>query len=136
MTKDDIIKAQDRWAKGVIKIGQGTLSAKQFIKDLYVQYPLMKPTLAKEQAFRTNLEEIASYFVGGHILEDKGFALKPWIKIRFENVKIITDTIQSFAVGHYFFTDENDQVTRVEYSFGYVLVDGVVKINLHHSSLP
>ena len=96
----------------------------------------MKPTMAKAQPFRTNHADIISYFVRGHIKEDSGFALKPWTKVRFENEKITISQHQAFAVGHYYFKDTDGNETKVEYSFGYVIEDNEIKINLHHSSLP
>ena len=79
---------------------------------------------------------IISYFIGGHISEDIGFALKPWTNVRFENEGIHFKNKQAFAVGHYFFTDSDGEETKVEYSFGYIIEEGNIKINLHHSSLP
>ena len=55
---------------------------------MYAKDIVMKPTMAKEQPFRTNHNDSNSYFVSGHIKEDGGFALKPWTKVRFENEKI------------------------------------------------
>jgi len=41
------------------------------------------------------------------------------------------------AMGNYFFTDTEGIETKVEYTFGYFLNDSeVIKINLHHSSIP
>ena len=38
-------------------------------------------------------------------------------------------------MGNYTFENNNSKV-KVEFSFGYIDVDGLVKINLHHSSIP
>ena len=40
------------------------------------------------------------------------------------------------AMGNYFFTDQNGDKTKVEYSFVYKKVGNSLKIILHHSSLP
>ncbi|MBL6872506.1 MAG: hypothetical protein ISR00_00980 [Flavobacteriales bacterium] len=136
MLKEDILQAQNEWGKGVVQIGKNKLEAKEFVSKMYANEILMKPTMAKEQAFRTNHPDIISYFISGHISEDNGFALKPWTKVRFENEGIIFKNQQAFAVGHYYFTDRNSDETKVEYSFGYIIEDGEIKINLHHSSLP
>ena len=85
MLKEDILQAQNEWGKGVVQIGKNELEAKEFVSKMYANEVLMKPTMAKEQAFRTNHPDIISYFIGGHISEDNGFALKPWTKVRFEN---------------------------------------------------
>jgi len=39
-------------------------------------------------------------------------------------------------MGNYFFTDLNEKTIKVEYSFGYKLIDSKLYIDLHHSSLP
>lgn len=136
MLKEDILKAQNEWGKGVVQIGNNELDAKEFVSKMYANEVLMKPTMAKKQAFRTNHADIVSYFIGGYISEDNGFALKPWTKVRFENEGINFKNQQAFAAGHYYFTDTNGDETKVEYSFGYIIEDGEIKINLHHSSLP
>ena len=79
-----------------------------------------------------------SYFIGGHILEDKGFALKPWKKINFAERKIIILKELALSMGNYFFQsiDGGDEV-KVEFTFGYVKdKDNNLLINLHHSSIP
>ena len=39
-------------------------------------------------------------------------------------------------MGNYFFTNLEGQEIKVEYTFGYKLVNNEIKIDLHHSSLP
>ena len=36
-------------------------------------------------------------------------------------------------MGEYFFTDLEGNEAKVEYTFGYKLIDGALKIDLHHS---
>jgi len=136
MLKEDILQVQNEWGNGVVQIGKNELDANEFVSRMYAKEVLMKPTLAKQQAFRTNHPDIVSYFVGGHIKEDVGFALRPWTKVRFENEGVHFKNQQAFAAGHYYFSDDNGEETKVEYSFGYIIEDGKIKINLHHSSLP
>ena len=38
------------------------------------------------------------------------------------------------AMGNYTFENNNSKI-KVEFSFGYIKVNGLVKINLHHSSI-
>ena len=38
-------------------------------------------------------------------MEDKGFALKPWTNVRFENAGLILEKSRAFCMGNYFFTD-------------------------------
>ena len=70
------------------------------------------------------------------IEEDKGFAIKPWTNVRFENEEVIINGNQAIAMGNYFFTTVEGEEVKVEYSFGYTHVDDELLINLHHSSLP
>ena len=65
-----------------------------------------------------------------------GFAINPWTKVRFENSNFILDENRAIAMGNYFFTDTSGEETKVEYTFGYKLIDGNLKIDLHHSSFP
>ena len=39
-------------------------------------------------------------------------------------------------MGNYFFTDTSGNEVKVEYTFGYKLIDGNLKIDVHHSSFP
>ena len=98
---------------------------------------LFKPTLAAEDQFRGTYDEALSYFVKGMRAEDSGFAIKGWTDVRFENEGIYTDDDNAIAMGNYFFTGPDGNVTKVEYTFGYVRgPDGELKINTHHSSMP
>jgi len=40
------------------------------------------------------------------------------------------------AMGNYYFTDLDGNETKVEYTFGYKVIDSLIKIDLHHSSFP
>lgn len=135
ITKEQVLAAQDAWGNGIVAIGRGAQDARDFVNKMYVAGALFKPTMAKEQPFRLEKDDAVSYFIGGCCAEDKGFALKPWSAVRFMNADIIINGNQALAMGHYFFTNNREE-TMVEYSFGYALIDGDLKINLHHSSLP
>ena len=135
ITKEQVLAAQNAWGNGIVAIGKGAQDAREFVNKMYVGGALFKPTMAKEQPFRIEENDAVSYFVGGCCAEDSGFALKPWSAVRFVNADIIINGNQALAMGHYFFTN-NGEETMVEYSFGYALIDGELKINLHHSSLP
>ena len=149
MKIQEIEKAQEKWGKGIIKIGELKDSLKEcrmftidFINKMYdyengiVQF---KPTKASDFQFRGDVKSALSYFIGSDsdFIEDKGFALNPWVKVDFENnsINIINDI--AIAMGNYFFTDNDGGKTKVEYSFVYKKNDiGDLKIILHHSSLP
>ena len=60
--------------------------------------------------------------------EDKGFAINPWTKVRFENANIILENDRAIAMGNYFFTDLQGNEAKVEYTFGYKFVGGQLKL--------
>lgn len=134
--KQEVISAQEKWGQGIVLIGKNKMEAGSFVSTLYEKDALFKPTMAKEIPFRLELEEAISYFVGGSVKEDNGFAKKPWTAVRFENAKINLYSNHAMAMGHYYFTDLNNNETKVEYSFVYLKNEqGNIKISLHHSSL-
>ena len=147
MTEQDILKAQNLWSEGIIKMGQISndrksleIYASDFLDRLYNfdDQVLFKPTKAKDFQFRNNKESAISYFIAGddrEYDEDKGFVLSNWSKITFENSDIILAEESALAMGNYTFENENLKI-KVEFSFGYKKVNGLVKINLHHSSIP
>lgn len=149
VTRDKVIEAQTRWADGIVRIGLDFVekkdyaqTAKEHIEDLYaydISPVLFKPTKAAKDQFRANKDSALSYFVATNGLcpEDKGFALQPWKKVRFENSEIIIHGDTALAMGNYYFTDTEGEETQVEYTFGYIMdKEGTLRINLHHSSIP
>ena len=149
MNESKIEQFLDSWTKGVIEIGKAFLKKEDFEKEALkflskhyafkTQQILFKPTFTKEKIFRNNLEDALSYFVGGNIEEDNGFAIKPWFKIRFSENKIVISHDSAIAMGNYYFTSVEDKKneTKVEYTFGYIKdKKGNLRINLHHSSIP
>ena len=109
MTEKDIIIFQEQWGKGVVKIGEDFSSkkdyaktAREFVKIFYdfTKPLLFKPTLASETQFRTDFESALSYFIGNNELysEDKGFALKCWNNVRWENkgIRIINNMLMQW----------------------------------------
>jgi len=145
----EVENIQKDWGANLIKLGslKGSFEAceneaSQMIKRLYGYdngIVLFKPTKAKENQFRLSFEGAKSYFIGGNdnFMEDSGFALQPWINVRFDNASVILNEKTASAMGNYFFTEPNGNIVKVEYSFGYFLdSNGNLKINLHHSSLP
>lgn len=149
ITLTDIEEAQEQWAESLISIGQASLEsvddakaiANETLENLYYfdDGPvLFKPTKAVEVPFRSTKEEALSYFVGGSIEEDAGFALEPWTNIRFDNHNTILNGDTALSSGHYYFTSGDTlEETMVEYTFGYILdEDGNIRIQLQHSSIP
>ena len=147
MTEQDIFEAQNSWSEGIIKMGQISddrpsleLYVSDFLDRLYNfdDQVLFKPTKAKDIQFRNDKNSAISYFIAGNdreCNEDKGFALSNWSKITFENKDIILGEEHAIAMGNYIFENNNSKI-KVEFSFGYIIVNGLVKINLHHSSIP
>lgn len=63
------------------------------------------------------------YFVGGNDVyeEDKGFVIKLYINVKFDNVGIINNSCCMVVVmGNYFFIDIKGGEMKVEYMFVYV----------------
>ncbi|MAE15623.1 MAG: hypothetical protein CL821_08560 [Crocinitomicaceae bacterium] len=149
ITKEQVMSAQNEWGQGVVKIGSlkdDRSSCESFTSDfldkLYAYQNgsvLFKPTKCEIEQFRPSKSEALSYFIAGDnraCQEDKGFAINPWTKVRFENSGFILEENRAIAMGNYFFTDLDGNEAKVEYTFGYKLVDGSLRIDLHHSSFP
>jgi len=149
ITKQEVENAQKIWGNGVVNIGslqRDRAACESFTKDFVdKQYDfnnkevLFKPTKTSDKQFRITKSGAVSYFIGGNdnFSEDKGFALQPWTKVRFENISLILEENRALAMGNYFFTDFHGVETKVEYTFGYVKPNnGDLKIDVHHSSLP
>jgi len=148
ITKQNVLDAQAKWGAGVVKIGSLRQSrpaceayANEFLEDLYdfKGIVLFKPTKCAVMQFRPTQAEALSYFIAGDnraCSEDKGFAIQPWTKVRFENTGMILEEHRAIAMGNYYFTDLTGDETKVEYTFGYRNTHGNLKIDLHHSSFP
>ncbi len=147
ITRNDVTNAQQAWGDGIVAIakvftdgGDFKARAKDHLDTLYAYEQgtvLFKPTKAAERQFRPVREDALSYFVGGHIVEDHGFALACWIAVRFDNHNMILGEDTALAMGNYYFTAKDGSIIKVEYTFGYMKdADGALRINLHHSSLP
>ena len=148
ITKDLIHEAQKKWGEGIVKIG--TLKnndsecikyTTSFLNEMYDfdNVVLFKPTKASVEQVRPTFKMALSYFIGGHdsfCSEDDGFAMKPWIEVKFENSGYIIEDSRAIAMGNYFFKDSSNKEVKVEFTFGYKLNDDKLTIVLHHSSLP
>ena len=147
--KNTIIQAQNKWSSSIMKISSLRDNYElclqytdDFLNELYAfdtGIVLFKPTKAKEEQFRFTKEKALSYFIAGKkkiCEEDSGFAIHPWKNITFNNSSYIIEDNIAFVMGNYYFTDLNDIALKVEYTFGYKLINEKMKIFLHHSSLP
>ena len=145
----DVESAQKAWGEGIVAIanahkndGDYVAIASNHINTLYAYQMgpvLFKPTLAAIDQFRPTFDTALSYFVASNNAcpEDKGFAIKGWTNVRFENSEVIIDGGTALAMGNYYFTDPQGAEVKVEYTFGYIEDDqGNLRIQLHHSSMP
>lgn len=148
ISREDVINAQKAWGDGIVAISKAYINgedyralAAEIIETLYGYDEgtvLFKPTKAAEEEFRLTKEEAISYFVQGIVPTDRGFALQPWSKVRFENAGVIIHYDYALAMGDYYFTDAlNGQEIKVDFTFGYQKnKDGKLLIDLHYSSFP
>ena len=149
ITREDVDQAQRAWGDGIVAIaaahrdgGDFESIARHHVETLYAYESstvLFKPTLAAVEPFRPTFEQALSYFVASNNAcpEDKGFAIKGWTQVRFENAGVILEETSALSMGNYFFTTPEGDEVKVEYTFGYVLDDeGALRINVHHSSMP
>ncbi len=149
VTLGDVEDAQQAWGEGIVAIatahstgGDYVEVARNHVETLYaygLTAVLFKPTLAAIEQFRPTFDQALSYFVASNneCSEDKGFAIKGWTNVRFENADVILEESTALAMGNYFFTAPDGDEVKVEYTFGY-MVDSVgnLRIQLHHSSMP
>ena len=154
ITYDEVNAAQQAWCDALVKIG--TLKeeggdyktfAEEVLSNAYnYDYGkvFFKPTLAYgEQTFRNDKKGALAYFVGGDINypEDKGFALKPWIKARYDNAGENNEGIQIYGsiaitMGNVWVTDKEGNEVMVDKTWVFKKgKDGKLRIIVHKSSL-
>lgn len=150
ITEQEVVAAQKAWGEGIVRIGEVYTAGGDYAAaaaahiDKFYGYDeslvLFKPTLASVVQFRTSFDSALSYFIGGNpsFPEDKGFAIKPWTNVRWQNVGITNNACNmAVAMGNYFFTGKDGAETKVEYTFGYIRnAKGDLKIVVHQSSVP
>ena len=101
--------------------------ATQLIDDLYDYKEgkvFFKPTMASgKNTFRNTRAGALSYFIGGNkdFPEDKGFALKQWVKVRYDNnaaengIQIHGDI--AITMGNVYFTNAKGEEVTVDKTF-------------------
>ena len=145
MSSNQIEHFLNSWKDGVIEIGRIHLeegdyekSAELFVSTHYAfdsEEVLFKPTFTKEVIFRNSKDLALSYFIGGEVDEDKGFALKPWEEIRLEELNTIEQDNLMVAMGTLNFKPLNlKENTLIAFTFLLIETDGSLKIKVHHSS--
>ena len=155
VTEAAVNAAQQAWCDGLIKIGKvykdhGDYkgAASQFIDDAYDFKDgrvFFRPTLAvAPQAFRTTKDGTVAYFVGGDpkFPSDKGFALAPWVKCRYDNAIEGSNAIQIYgdialAMGNVYLTGEDGKEIFVDKFFAFRQdAAGKLRLIVHKSALP
>jgi hypothetical protein len=155
ITYDEVNAAQQAWCDALVKIGQlkeegGDYKAyaKQALSEAY-NYDngkvFFKPTLAfGDQTFRNDKKGALAYFIGGDpdYPNDKGFALTPWIKARYDNAGKKNDGIQIYGsvaitMGNVWVTGKDGKEVMVDKTWVFKKgEDGKLKIIVHKSALP
>ena len=145
MGKQIIKEFLNSWKQGVIEIGKAYQEdrdfkklAKVFIEKHYAfseEDVLFKPTFTSEKVFRNTKADAISYFVKGDISEDKGFALKPWKTIEVDELNFLLEDNFLASMGTFLFKPLNeDEVTKVAFTFIFTEINDSIKIKVHHSS--
>ena len=145
MKQNKINNFLESWIDGIINIGKvytdkGDFKeiANHFIDSHYAfnyEPVLFKPTFTKEVIFRNSKHKALSYFVGGNIEEDYGFALKPWEKITIEELNILEENGLKVAMGIFNLKPVKiDEITSVAFTFVFTEDNDILKIKVHHSS--
>lgn len=155
ITYDEVNAAQQAWCDALVEIGRlyetgGDYKgyANQVLTDAYnYDYGkvFFKPTLAfGDQTFRTTKKGALAYFVGGDAdyPNDKGFAITPWVKARYDNIGDNNEGIQIYGsvaitMGNVWVTDKNGKEVVVDKTWVFRKgKDGKLRIIVHKSSLP
>jgi len=155
ITYDEVNAAQQAWCDALVKIGKlkeegGDYKsfAEQVLTEAY-NYDsgkvFFKPTLAYgDQTFRNDKKGALSYFVGGdaNYPNDKGFALAPWVKARYDNAGEKNEGIQIYGsvaitMGNVWVTGKDGKEVMVDKTWVFKKgKDGKLRIIVHKSALP
>ncbi len=152
ISTDELAAARAAWGDGLIAISKAyedggidaARSVAEGVLDAAYGYNLgpvlFKPTMASgDQTFRPTRHGALAYFVG-HDAEfplDGGFGIKGWREMASETSASFVEGDVAMWMGKVILTDSQGSITQVDKSFGYKKdADGVLRIVLHHSSLP
>jgi hypothetical protein len=155
ITYEEVNAAQQAWCDALVKIGNlkeegGDYKAfaEQVLSDAY-NYDngkvFFKPTLTHgDQTFRNDKKGALAYFIGGDpdYPNDKGFALTPWVKARYDNAGNNNEGIQIYGtvaitMGNVWVTDKSGNEVMVDKTWVFKKgKDGKLKIIVHKSALP
>lgn len=152
---EEVNLAQQAWCDALVKIGKlkeegGDYKAyaEQVLSEAY-NYDngkvFFKPTLAfGDQTFRNDKKGALAYFIGGDpdYPNDKGFALTPWVKARYDNAGDKNEGIQIYGsvaitMGNVWVTGKDGKEVMVDKTWVFKKgKDGKLKIIVHKSALP
>ena len=143
INETDVKLFVDSWKQGVLDIknvydnkGDYQEQASKFLEKHYLfktESVLFKPTLTLEEIFRNSFDRARSYFIGGDIDEDKGFAIQEWKSIDTDQINILIEDELIIAMGVLSF--KSDEVLKVAFTFMLKESNSNLKIKVHHSSL-
>ena len=155
ITKAEVNAAQQAWCDALVAIGktneEGGDAKALATKVLTEAYDydngkvFFKPTLTHgAQTFRPTKAGALAYFVGGdpNFPDDKGFALKPWVKARYDNLGDGDDGIQihgniAITMGNVWVTAKDGTEVMVDKTFVFKKGDdGKLRLIAHKSALP
>lgn len=155
ITYEEVNAAQQAWCDALVKIGQlkeegGDYKAyaEQVLSTAYnYDYGkvFFKPTLAfGDQTFRNDKKGALAYFIGGDpdYPNDKGFALTPWVKARYDNAGAGNEGIQIYGstaitMGNVWVTGKDGKEVMVDKTWVFKKgEDGKLRIIVHKSALP
>ncbi len=153
MIKEDEVSAvRKAWGEQLIKVSKayetgGIDTARRVTSaflDAHYGYALgpvlFKPTMASgDQTFRPTKAGALAYFCShsDDFPRDGGFALNRWRAMESVTSATFVDGDVALWMGWISLTQEDGEVTTVDKSFGYKKdASGVLRIVLHHSSLP
>ena len=155
ITYDEVNAAQQAWCDALVQIGKLKDEGKDY--KAYAEQVLsqaynydsgkvfFKPTLASgDQTFRNTKKGALSYFVGGdpEYPNDKGFAIAPWVKARYDNAGEKNEGIQIYGsvaitMGNVWVTGKDGKEVMVDKTWVFKKGrDGKLKIIVHKSALP
>jgi hypothetical protein len=155
ITKAEVNAAQQAWCDALVAIGKASEEggdakalASKVLSEAY-DYDkgqvFFKPTLAYgKNTFRPTKAGALAYFVGGdpNFPEDKGFALTPWVKARYDNLGDGDEGIQihgdiAITMGNVWVTKKDGTEVMVDKTFVFKKgEDGKLRLIVHKSSLP
>lgn len=155
ITKAEVNAAQQAWCDALVALGKtheegGDVKshAERILAQAYAYDTgkvFFKPTLAYgKNTFRPTREGALAYFIGGNpdFPEDKGFALKPWVKARHDNLGDGDEGIQihgdiAITMGNVWLTAKDGTEVMVDKTFVFKKdPDGKLRLIVHKSALP